>query len=384
MEDEGAGEAPPVPPRSTKLPTPRDPGFPPSRDIEEAFFRIFRHDGHREKADAKINEAPAADDENQRDRDFMRDGLWRWDKRGDLEEKGIMDGSDGFITKDGYVQALNNATYGDKTIYLSGSRDGSRGFIESEMLANYLAEENEPKESERWHLYKVYPTPEIMESLIDLSEFRKPERLAPFKTNKDYIVEMDRLRQPEFDELLELVPQLTREQQGKLKKYLDPPNASNRLYHKRDEKILAPVIYVPEPSEGVLSTPRDRIAELNYQDADRLGTYLIHKAGTMISALHIAQQNAQTTDEVQLRAPIPKELVVHHGSVEFKPEHWRAFRDDVEETETISVPYGAKVNAYDFSKGNAKARRNEYVPATEKLSREIAEVLDEADKEIEF
>ncbi len=260
---------------------------------------------------------------------------YRWSKKPDDHVTGIL-GSAGRIDKSPegeYFVPYINPTFGEDTVYAAASTAGSRGFLQEEMLRNFLNKAERPEESERWHLYTISLPHDNPHEAIDLTKFGS---MPLIETPEEWRADSrDHLFRPDGNpkdlmELLQQVPPMRRRDMEAFRKYMltgenttDP--LGGRGFIERDGRFgrqkyqLHPDHVLPVPPPAMLAA---NPADLDASQREMVRHFLASQQARQRSQLRIAQHNARLTHEVQLRGPIPRFNVEQIGSVEFSPALW--------------------------------------------------------------
>lgn len=249
--------------------------------------------------------------------------FYRWSKDRDAHINGIQ-GSAGYV-KDGFFYPYNNPTYGENTVFTADSRNGSRGFIQEEMLANYVGKREKPDYDETWHLHTIDLHPDVVPEHypIKLYKFSPLERIQTPEEWRNLVDDprYDYYGQPkDLTALLSQVPPLTREDAQAFRRYMY--EGEGRRLPPRQIPLIrgVPPKYYEQPLSDaeMVQDP----ATMDAAQRRKVRDVLLMKTLDQESALKVAQLNAALTHEVQLQGPIEPESVRYHGSVTFRPELW--------------------------------------------------------------
>lgn len=260
---------------------------------------------------------------------------YRWSKKPDDDVTGIL-GSAGRIDKTAqgeYFVPYINPTFGEDTVYAAATPAGSRGFLQEEMLRDFLNKKERPTEPERWHLYTINLPDGNPHEVIDLTKFGS---LPLIETPDEWrATTRDHIRRPNGEpkdlvELLQQVPPMRARDMAAFRKYmLTGENTTNPLggrgFIERDGPFgrqkyqLHPHHVLPVPPPAMIAADP---ADLDESQREMVRYFLENQQARQRSQLRIAQHNARLTHEVQMRGPIPAFNVEKIGSVEFTPELW--------------------------------------------------------------
>lgn len=251
---------------------------------------------------------------------------YRWAKDDRLEATG-MPGSGGYV-RDGFFHPYNNPTYGDHTVYTADSRNGSRGFIQEEMLRNYVNQPYRPLNNETWHLYTMRIPPEEVAAEhfpIKLYKFSPMERIQTPEEWQALTPEDDPRYKPNRDpknlsELIKQIPRLTLEDARAFKRYMVTGEGRRQPLSGRD-KVRGVPLASPVRSLTHAEMTQDP-EEMTPAQRLRVRDILFFETANLEAAMKVAQYNAPLTHEVQLLGPIKPEYITNHGSVTFDPELW--------------------------------------------------------------
>lgn len=260
---------------------------------------------------------------------------YRWSRKPDDHVTGIL-GSAGRIDRSEngeFFVPYINPTFGEDTVYAAATPAGSRGFLQEEMLRNFLNKEERPTESERWHLYTISLPVRNDHQVIDLTKFGS---LPLIQTPEEWRgARRDHLRRPDGEkkdlmELLQQVPPMRRRDMEAFRKYmLTGENTTNPLggrgFIERDGAFgrqryqIHPYHRLAVPPPAMLAADPANLGEV---DRETVRRFLIEQQSRQREQLRIAQHNARLTHEVQMKGPIDAFNVTKIGSVEFTPELW--------------------------------------------------------------
>jgi hypothetical protein len=329
--------------------------FRPNEAVTEYLAKIDQLEGY---------EAPG---EPEPPRRFQEgDYLYRWDKRDGLHLPGGggLEGSSWW--QDGpFLSPLVNPSFGDDTIFASGSPDGARGFLDGEMKRSYVKKirntlelnaddaGNRVTPDETWNLYKIYPTADQFADLIDFREFRNPEteqtvkahpklpnvpaRRVPLNTpprtdgeRMQYLTNIPLTYEGKIN-MGGLNRRMSPEVHTRFMKYMTTPSAANftpfmnrrgrRFYHDVRQELGW---HMPRVSrEGLVDAstidPSDPLTTTSQlHRLDRAFAYVLKDEGAMDNRLDVIFRAGPQTDEVQIPGPMAPNQIEKVGSHTFK------------------------------------------------------------------
>jgi hypothetical protein len=294
------------------------------RDLLRAHIDTYEH--KLDRIDTAIENKPEAAPADRAPPRNPALGYWRWTQQPNAHEVGI-EGSDFWVQK-GKALGLVNPSYGPNTVYVSGSKDGARGFFESEKKREYLASPTRPTETQRWYLYKIYPDEALEETLIDLAVFRPPGNRTPYATDVEAVHNHNTLGSTDSVlKKINMVPGLSREQKDKFKKYM----FSEKTGSLRPRSVRLGIHYpsadwTEPPSRADIRRVDRNPQRVNIKRLAKVGAHAGQESDSMEKRFKIMQGIGRVTDEMQVQGPIRPDLVDLVGHYDLTPEMWDDYR----------------------------------------------------------